>query len=81
MPCNSCGRSINQTIRKIDRENEIKKQKEEIERLRKEYEAKKQNEIKKENELKKQNIIKLHDIEPHKINSINITGGKLVDLL
>jgi len=77
MPCNCSRRAIQQTMQKVEREDKIKKQKEEIERLRKEYELKKQNEIKKENELKKQNIIKLHDIEPHKINSINITGGKL----
>ena len=37
MPCNCSRRAIQQTVQKVDRENEIKKQKE-IQRLRKEYE-------------------------------------------
>ena len=80
MPCNCSRRAIQQTMQKVDREDKIKKQKEEIERLRKEYELKKQNEIKKENELKKQNELRQinYSSSPPSIKSINITGGDLV---
>ena len=80
MPCNCSRRAIQQTIQKVDREDKIKKQKEEIERLRKEYEAKKQNELKKKNELKKQNELRQinYSSSPPSIKSINITGGDLV---
>lgn len=66
MPCNCSRRAIQQTVQKVDRENEIKKQKE-IQRLRKEYELKKQNEI---NTL-------AHTTTPPTISSIQITGGNL----
>mgnify|MGYP001335470627 CR=1 FL=1 len=67
MPCNCSRRAIQQTMQKVEREDKIKKQKEEIERLRKEYEVKKQNEI---NTLS-------HATTPSIISSIQITGGNL----
>ena len=67
MPCNCSRRAIQQTIHKIERENQIKKQKE-IQRLKKEYQVKKQNEI---NTL-------AHTTIPITISSIQITGGDLV---
>ena len=68
MPCNCSRRAIQQTMQKVEREDKIKKQKEEIERLRKEYEIKKQNELKQNN----------YSSSSSTISSIKINGGDLV---
>ena len=68
MPCNCSRRAIQQTMQKVEREEKIKKQKEEIERLRKEYELKKQNELMQNN----------YSSSSSTISSIKINGGDLV---